>query len=298
LLGAAFVGAAAMVGIRNYRAIQTLFAAEPAADILNQPERTAVPQLQAVRFGAQSGATLAAWYVAPRQTRGPALVLATGTNADRSTLLPEIRLLASAGFGVLAFDWPGLGQSQGPVRWDGEARAALTSAIDWLSARAEVNPVRIGGLGFSIGGYIMTQVAAADTRLRAVVLEATPSDFQDYLLVHNSNWGWVSRGPARWALRGTGLLDEQMAPVNLIARISPRPVLLLAMSQDPEIPADLVQKLFAAAREPRTLWVVPGSRHGGYAELAPVEYPKRITEFFSESLAVTSDFAQNDARAP
>ncbi len=149
-------------------------------------------------------------------------------------MVAELRVLTGAGYGVLAFDWPRLGHSEGTVRWDGQARRALTAAVDWLSARSEVDPRRIGGLGFSIGGFVMAQVAARDSRLRAVVLEAAPPDFEDYLRLHNTRWGILGAWPAHWAVRDSGLLDMAVAPVRLVDQIAPRPLLLLAGSVDRE----------------------------------------------------------------
>ena len=42
-------------------------------------------------------------------------------------------------------------------------------AIGWVSARAEVDPERIGLMGFSLGGYLALSVASVDPRVRAVV---------------------------------------------------------------------------------------------------------------------------------
>jgi len=71
----------------------------------------------------------------------------------------------------------------------------LTSAIDWLSLRSDVDPKRIGGLGFSMGGFMMTQVAAGDSRLRAIVLEGTPVSFDAYIEFHNGRWGILGKWP-------------------------------------------------------------------------------------------------------
>jgi pimeloyl-ACP methyl ester carboxylesterase len=276
------VGAAATIAYRNYRTTKSLLEADPPSPLLEAPERTAVAGLKSVYIISRDEIKLAAWYVPP--VNGAMVIITHGTNGDRSTMLPELRLLAGAGYGVLAFDWPGLGASGGNIKWGGQARRALSAAIDWLSARTEVDAHRIGGLGFSMGGFVMTQVAARDPRLRAVVLEAPPPDFDDYIRLHCTHWGPLSEWPARWAIEDSGLLDSAAEPLKLIDKIAPRPVLLLVGSADREVSPGLVTKLYEAARYPKALWIVSGARHGGYAEVAAAEYTRRLTEFFAQSL--------------
>jgi hypothetical protein len=48
-------------------------------------------------------------------------------------------------------------------------------------------------------------------------------------------------------------------------------------------PAD-AWRFFDAAPCPKDLWVVPGARHGGYADAAPDQYGPRILGFFQDAL--------------
>lgn len=273
---------AALVVTRNYRSSRDLIEPAEVSPLLRQPERTGVADLKNISFASQDGARLAGWYV-PSKNRA-AIIVTHGTNADRSTMLPELRFLADAGFGVLAFDWPGLGESEGRILWGDGARRALICAIDWLASKGDVDADRIGGLGFSIGGFVMTQVAAVDPRLRAIVLEGTVTGFDAYMNLHHGRWGVLSQWPARWAIRRTGLLDPAWAPGRVIGAIAPRPVLLISGSQDTEIPATMVRELYSSAHQPKTLWVVPGAEHGNYALAAPVDYPRRVIDFFNRTL--------------
>ncbi len=177
-----------------------------------------------------------------------------------------------------------LGQSKGKVRWDGQARRALVAAVDWLASRPEVDPRRIGGLGFSMGGFVLTQVAAEDSRLRAVVLEAPPPSFEDYLQEHDTHWGYLSEWAGWLAMHNAGLLDPAHASVKVIARIAPRPVLLLSGTKDTEVPSRLVSKLYNAARDPKALWIVEGAEHGNYFAVAAAEYTQKLTGFFTTNL--------------
>jgi pimeloyl-ACP methyl ester carboxylesterase len=274
--------AATLIALRNYRAARSLLEADPPSALLASPERTGIAGLKSVSFTSRDRLKLRAWY-AP-STNGAAVIVTHGTNSDRSTMISRLRVLSGAGYGVLAFDWPGLGESEGAIRWDGQARRALTAAIDWLSTQPGVDPRRIGGLGFSIGGFVMTQVAAQDPRLRAVVLEAPPSNFEDYTQLHYARWGILSEWPARWAIRDSGLLDAAAEPSNLIDKIAPRPVLILGGSLDREISSALLEKLYNSARDPKAIWIVPGAGHGDYVDVAAPEYARRITAFFAQAL--------------
>ena len=107
---------ATLVSIRNYSAARSLLEADPPSALLAAPQRTGIAGLKSVWFTSRDRLRLSAWYA--RSTNGAAIIVTHGTNSDRSSLLPELRVLSGAGYGVLAFDWPGLGESQGTIRWD------------------------------------------------------------------------------------------------------------------------------------------------------------------------------------
>jgi dipeptidyl aminopeptidase/acylaminoacyl peptidase len=278
----AAVGSGALIAWGSYRGMHRLLEAGSLSPILAKPQLTGVANLGAVSFLSRDGLRLAGWYVPPRE--GATVIVTHGAASDRGAMLAEVRLLAAAGFGVLAFDWPGMGESEGCVRWDGPARRALVAAIDWLSSRTEVDAHRIGGLGFSIGGVVLTQVAADDARIRAVVLEAPAANFRDFVHVNSGRWGPFSEWAGRLAIRNSGLLDPSFEPTAVIARISPRAVLIVGGTNDRAVPGPSLGKLYDAAREPKLLWVVEGAGHGDYHAVAATQYTTKLTEFFSSHL--------------
>jgi dipeptidyl aminopeptidase/acylaminoacyl peptidase len=281
-LGALAILVVARIAGKSYLWALVDFEAGPVADISRHPADTGIAGLTEVSFPARDGTRIAGWYVPSKN--GAAIVVTHGTNADRAWMLPETRILAGGNFGVLAFDWPGNGASQGSVHWGRGERAALVGAVDWLVSRSDVDSHRIGGLGFSMGGYMMAQVAAAEPRLRAVVLEATPTAFDEYERWTHKRWGLLSGWPAIQAARRSGMPVDEMHPKDVVAMIAPRPLLIIGGQVDPIVPPQMIQALFDAAHEPKTLWMVPGAEHGGYASAAPDEYRDRLLTYFSSTL--------------
>ena len=211
------------------------------------------------------------------------IILVHGTEADRSALLHETRVLADAGFGVLALDLPGQGESDGKSTWGAEEREAIVAAEVWLSQQADVDGDRIGALGMSMGAYVLTQAAITDPRLRALILAGCPTDVVEQTKVAFSKWGWFSEIPARLALHVSGM-PLNMRPKNIVGAIAPCSVLLIGAELDSIVPAYMARQLFAAAGDPKEIWIVRGAHHADYALTAHKEYDARIVDFFARSL--------------
>jgi fermentation-respiration switch protein FrsA (DUF1100 family) len=252
----------------------------PAA-ISRHPERTGIEGLAEISFSSADGRRVAGWY-APSGNRA-AIILVHGTGAERSSLLFETGFLAQAGFGVLALDLPGQGASEGRTRWGVPERHAISAAVDWLRARGEVDPERIGGFGFSMGAYVLTQAAALDQRLRAVALVSSPNEVVEHNWLATAKWGLLTQVPCYLALRAYGQ-SLDIPPKDVIGSIAPRAVLIVAGDLDPLVPAFMARQLFSAAGTPKELWLVPRAHHADFAQIAGPEYRDRLAGFFDRTL--------------
>jgi len=271
----------ARIVIHHYKGVANDFEPTPPSQVLLHPERLHIANLEEMRIDLGHG-SLSGWYIPSRNHA--AVVITHGTNSDRTSMMAEFRTLADAGFGVLAFDWPGHGLSSGEVHWNDQERQDLEAAISWLGARSDVDPKKIGGLGFSIGSYIMAQVSATDQRVRAVVLEATPTGYRDTIYWDNRKWGKLSELPAELAMKSHGFPEHEIRPLDVIDKIAPRPLLIITGDKDQEVPPFMAQQLFAAAGSPKAMYVVPGAGHEQYDRLGGNAYRLKITEFFTSTL--------------
>jgi dipeptidyl aminopeptidase/acylaminoacyl peptidase len=236
-----------------------------------------------ITFTTRDGITLAGWIVPSRN--GAAVILGHGHAANRTQLLTEAQFLSEAGYGVLSFDWRGHGESGGDrITFGRDEVLDLRAAVDTLSARPEIDPARIGVLGFSMGGAVMLLGAAQDTRIRAVIAESAYADFGETTRYR------VRNAPLLWEVTWSystfviGIDPTSIRPVDSICAISPRPVFLIYGSAEDYVHPDSAQELYNAACDPKDLWIIDGAGHGGFIDAEPDEYPRRVLEFFDQHL--------------
>jgi dipeptidyl aminopeptidase/acylaminoacyl peptidase len=234
----------------------------------------------AASFTTSDGLTLRGWFIPSKN--GAAIILGHGHGVNRTQLIPEARILAAGGFGVLLFDWRAHGESDGAlVSFGFHEQKDLTAAVDFLAARPDI--ARIGALGFSRGGTVLLEVAAKDRRIAAVLVEATATSLREGLC-RNFGAGPFGCAPTRWLFAFEGIDVDAVRAVDRICAIAPRPVLIIHGAADRSTPVEMGRRLAEAACAPKDFWEIPGARHGDFAAHAPDAYPARLVGFFTAAL--------------
>jgi uncharacterized protein len=238
-----------------------------------------------VTFTASDGLELSGWYRASQN--GAAVVLVHGGGGDRTGAEEHAELLARHGFGVLLYDARGRGESEGSPTgapgwgWEKDVERALA----FLRGRRDVDPDRIGGLGLSTGANVLIEVAAEHRELKAVVAEgATARSFADY-----RNLAGIDIAAPYWWMFYNGVRvlsgDSPGEPLkDLVSRVSPTPLLLIAGGRGIAQERDLNRIYAEAAREPVELWDLPDVSHTAAIRERPEEYERRVVGFFDEAL--------------
>ena len=158
---------------------------------------------ETVALRAADGTTLSAAWLAPARP-APAIVLVHMLTRTRRDWDVAAEALNASGFGVLALDLRGHGESSGnwasglaPLQQDVQA------AADWLKARSDVLSGRIGIAGASLGATLAALVAASDGAVRSLALISPASEYRG-LRSEAAVRKYAERGGAMMLVASTG----------------------------------------------------------------------------------------------
>lgn len=254
--------------------------------------------VEEVHFTADDGVRLAGW-LALRSPNAPTIILVHGFKSSRASMLPWARFLYAAGYNVLLYDSRGCGESEGwGIALGAREPADVVGAVRYLQARSDLKLKRFGALGISLGAGIVLSAAAREPALSAVVADSAWADEQPQL----DRMGSVPVGPLALPVLpyepalADALIGAHLAaasPVDDIARIAPRAVLLIhsADDQNATTPLSGEARLYAAAGQPKAQWIAPSGGHTGALFAHPDEYKRRVLDFFGRYLGAPATTA-------
>ncbi len=259
----------------------------PTTQITSTPSAWGL-EYESVTVTTTDGVQLAAWYMPG--TNGAGVVIMHGAGSTRSDVLDQAAVLARSEYTVVLIDARGHGDSGGTAMdfgWYGDLDIA--AATGFLASRPEVDPGRIGVVGFSMGGEEAIGAAAADPRIRAVVAEgATTRQAADkaWLSVVYGWRGWLQEQVEKAQDRITAYLTEASPPIALRSAVarSPGTRFLLITAGKAEDEGHAASSIQAAASDRVTVWNVDGADHTGGHDTQPHEWEQRVVGFLDESL--------------
>jgi len=196
--------------------------------------------------------SLHAWWWPAKRANAPAVLYLHGVRWNLTGQLFRIEQLHAMGYSVLAVDYRGFGQSRGDL--PSEATVYEDARIAW-ERFTQLQPDAGKRLifGHSLGGAVAVELASELAReaqqngvgapARGLILEST----------------FTSLGDVAAAVANTSL-----------------PVLLVHGMDDRFVPPRFSQQLFDAARQPKTLLLVPGATHNNSMSLAGQRYRQAI----------------------
>jgi len=245
---------------------------------------------ETVHFPSRDGLMLAGWFVPVEDAERTAIVC-HGVGAEKSDMIDFIDALTAGGFNVLAFDFRGHGASAGhTVSYGAREKGDIEGAIDWVRATHPAGARRIVGVGWSMGAASLILAAAEDERIEALHIDAPYARTRDIARVIAGQFPPVYRHVGYYLGLCVASLEARtnlftLAPVNAVARIAPRPILIVHGEADELIPIAQGRMIFAAAGAPKSFVAIPGAGHCGTIAVDTPDYQRRMLEFLNGALA-------------
>ena len=263
-----------------------------AGSIRSRPHASTVPPPpppgRVVHLVAGDGVAIAgSWWPASRPD-APAVLLVHGIDSSRASFTRHALWLNGLGYGVLAIDFRGHGESGAAARTFGlhEARDAA-AALAFLRAG---NPARrIGLIGTSLGGAAALLGDAGPLPVQAMVLQAVYPDLRDAIfnrIAQRTGGVLASLGEPLLSYQSWlryGVSPARLAPLEAIRRYR-GPVLIIGGAADRSTPPAETRALYEAAPGPKSLWLVEGIDHAAAGAIFTDDYRRRVRDLFARSL--------------
>lgn len=237
------------------------------------------------------GLDISAWFL-PAAESERAIILVHGKGQNRTLefgarYLELAAALHEHGFAVLMLDMRGHGKS-GDSRFTYGIREKrdVLGAVDWLRERG-FEAGHIGVLGVSMGAASSIRATADEPAIGALVSDSSFAEFFPIVegsFTNESGLPGFFLPPSVLALRVlTGEDIRSLRPVEDMATIPPRPVLIIHAQGDGLIPVSHAHQL-AEAAPGSEVWIIDVDAHARTYNADPDAYVQRVVEFFDAGL--------------
>ena len=251
------------------------------------PTRLAHLKMEALSVGTSDGIRLRGWVVEPPQPRAT-VALFHGLRGNRTDTIGRIEVLTAAGYRCVAFDLRAHGESGGSLTSFGYfERRDIKAVASLIQARWPREPRAV--IGLSMGGAAVCFAGEVSRAFDAIILESVYHElvcaFQHRVGCGFPSWFKHFREGIIWLTESRfGVTIDRVSPLAHIARLMPRPILLITGSDDPHAPPSEMRLLAERVRETGRFHVIAGAGHEDVFERGGAEYRDLIVSFLERQL--------------
>lgn len=142
------------------------------------PSAAQQPGSESVTVTNTAGLTLKGWWRPPQN--GTVILVISGLGSNRDAMLPDARMLADRGYGVLTLEQR---HCAGVPSTLGYAETEDVHAMAEF-ALAKPGVERLGRLGFSLGGVALLNAANSQPKLQALVVQGNYANLYTFFETH------------------------------------------------------------------------------------------------------------------
>ena len=258
---------------------------------------------ETVFFPPRTGRHLVSGWYMPAQGATATILVCPGYRTRKSQTLAMVKVLWHAGYNVLAFEYYGHGAVGGVgvrgvrVTLGYREQEDFLGALDYACQRAPTT--RLGVLGYSMGAAVAIMCSAHAPEVEAVIADSAFATHRSAVHYHVRRAFHLSgAAPQVWLANSVVWLGDrllgwlggyrfsQVEPLRDIAKLAPRPLLLIQSGQDTMIDPRDADLLYGAAQDPKEIWRVPEADHCGAYFEDRAAYIARVLAFFAAAFQV------------
>lgn len=191
-------------------------------------------------------------------------------------------------FDVISFDYRGHGKSNGLFSWTSNETEDLRTVIAFAK---QYGYEKIGVIGFSLGGAIALIEASENGDIDTVISVSAPFDFWkinyrfwEREMFNDLMLNLGPKGKGKGIRPGNPFLPK-IKPIDVVDKVSPRPVLFVHGRNDWLIYFEHSEKLFQKAKEPKNIIFVDDAGHAEKIfDEKPDEFMNICTDWFTKTL--------------
>ncbi len=226
------------------------------------------------------------------KSRDEAVILAHGFSTHKDmALFKEMSEMFLGHYDVVTFDFRGHGESGGLFSWTSHEARDLHAVISFAERKGYK---KIGLIGFSLGAAATLIEASQNPNsiIKSIIAVSTPYDlwkidfhFWNPRMLDDMKFNRGPKGKGKFVRPGNPFLPK-MKPLHAVQKIETVPILFMHGESDWLIRPHHSEKLFAAAKTPKELRIIP---EAGHAEMifnqSPEKFESICMEWFGKTLS-------------
>ncbi|MEM1369768.1 MAG: alpha/beta fold hydrolase [Cyanobacteria bacterium P01_H01_bin.15] len=211
------------------------------------------------------------WWLPHPEPQGAVLYL-HGNGGNVGSYVARASVLQEAGFSVFLFDYRGYGLSKGRFPNEQRIYEDARTALDYLHREQQFSHEQILLVAHSLGGAVAIELAQSYQKIHGLVVEGTFTSMramgQQKLIYRYFPVTWI--------------LTQHFDSLTKISALR-SPIFFIHGQADNTVPADMSERLYQAALEPKKLWLIPDAGHNDLPSIIGPDYGKAIRAFYEQN---------------
>ncbi|MBW4663328.1 MAG: lysophospholipase [Chroococcus sp. CMT-3BRIN-NPC107] len=211
------------------------------------------------------------WWIPATTANAKTLLYLHGNGINIGANAAHAYRFYQMGFAVLIIDYRGYGLSEGSFPTEETVYQDATTVWDYLVKQRKIQPNNIILYGHSLGGAIAINLATQHPEAAGLIVNSSFTSIADVV----NTRGQFRLFPVKF------LLNQRFESIKKIKFLK-MPVLFIHGTDDNVIPVGMSKQLYAAAPQPKQLFIVPNAGHNNTAEIAGLKYFETVKKFVSQ----------------